>query len=125
MTVTTLHPVREGRPAIAPDTPVQAMGVAANSPRRDEHMRASGGGNGPPWVDLCGLDYYDRRRRLFVALRTLEPGEEVVLISDRADDVSWLRYEMEARFPQRYCWSLPQESHGTAHTTVRLPRQLE
>ena len=36
--------------------------------------------------------------------------------------MSWLRYEIEARIPQRYCWSLPQESHGTALTTVRLPR---
>ena len=125
MTVTTRHPAHDGRPALAPDTSVQAMSVTPTRSHRDEHMKPTGRDSGLPWVDLCGLDYYERRRRLFVALHTLEPGEEVQLISDRADDVSWLRYEMEARIPQRYCWSLPQESHGTALTTVRLPRQLE
>lgn len=124
MTVTTLRPVRGDRPAAASDTAAQARSMAAAGPRRVEQMRPGGRDSEPPWVDLCGLDYYERRRRLFDALRTLEPGEEVQLISDRADDVYWLRYEMEARIPQRYCWSLLQEGYGTTRTTVGLPRQL-
>ena len=125
MTVTTLHPLNTSRPAIAPGPSVPATRAVPTRPHRDHPTKPTGGHSGPPRVDLCGLDYYDRRRCLFAALGTLEQGEQVQLVSDRADDVSWLRYEMEARLPQRYCWSLPQECYGTAHITVRLPRQLE
>lgn len=87
------------------------------------HTQAGAGGLGCPWVDLRGLDYYDRRRRVFAALRDLGPGEQVSLTSDRADDVLWLRYEVEARVAERYCWSLPDEGHGTVRTTARRLRR--
>jgi len=74
-------------------------------------------------VELSGLDYYDRRRRLFTALRSLKPGQEVQLSSDHAEDVYWLRYEMEARMPQRYSWSAPLETSDTARVVVGLPLQ--
>lgn len=81
-----------------------------------------GGRRGAGRVDLCGLDYGDRRRRLFSALRDLDPGEQLHLISDRADDVLWLRYEVEARIAERYFWSLPDEGLETARFTVRRLR---
>ena len=75
-------------------------------------------------VELNGLDYYARRRRLFTALRSLAPGQEMELSSERADDVYWLRYEMEARMPQRYWWSAPLEASGEARVVVGLlPQQ--
>lgn len=122
MTVNTLHPRNTSRQVIAPATPVPATRAVPARPHRDQPTRED---TEPRQIDLCGQDYYERRGRLFAALLTLEPGEEVQLVSDRADDVSWLRYEMEARIPRRYCWSLPQERLGTARTTVRLPRQRE
>ena len=72
-------------------------------------------------VDLRGLDFYDRRRRLLSALQTLEQGERVHVLCDRADDVLWLRYEVEARVAERYSWSLPDEDRGIARTTVERP----
>jgi len=72
-------------------------------------------------VDLCGLDYDERRRHLIAAVYGLNPGDGVEVVSDGVDDVSWLRYEIEARLPQRCSWSLPQEAHGTVHTTIWLP----
>ncbi|HET7326598.1 MAG TPA: hypothetical protein VFJ14_04850 [Nocardioidaceae bacterium] len=74
---------------------------------------------GPAPVDLRGLDYYARRQRLLEALRDLPDRGEVCLISDRAADVHWLRYEVEARTTRRYGWSLPAETSGGAHTIVR------
>jgi uncharacterized protein (DUF2249 family) len=74
-------------------------------------------------VALEGLDYYARRRRLFTALRGLAPGQQMELSSDRVEDVYWLRYEMEARMPQRYCWSAPLEGSDTARVVVGLPSQ--
>lgn len=84
--------------------------------------RRLGGCRGTRRVDLCGLDYGDRRRRLFSALRALDPGEQIEVISDQADDVLWLRYEVEARIAERYFWSLPDEGGETARITVRRLR---
>lgn len=73
-------------------------------------------------LNLCDLDYYERRRRLFAALRALRPGERLRLVSDHCGgDVCWLRYELEARMRQHYCWSLPADSNGVALVTVKLP----
>lgn len=58
-------------------------------------------------LDLGGLDYYERRQRLFEALRALRPGRLLRVTSDHIDDVCWLRYEAEARMDQRYRWSVP------------------
>jgi uncharacterized protein (DUF2249 family) len=74
-------------------------------------------------VDLRGLDYYARRRRLLSALRDLAPGDRVQVISDRADEVVWLRYEVEARVAERYGWSLPDEGDGAVCTTARRMRR--
>lgn len=74
-------------------------------------------------VDLSGMDYDARRRRLFATLGALRPGEQVELISDRADDVGFLRYEWETRTPRRYCWSVPDEDDTGARVTVHIPAQ--
>ena len=75
----------------------------------------------PSFVNLCGLDYYERRSRLFNALQTLEKGQELELASDEPDDVQWLRYEVEARLTRRFRWSLPVKVTGKARTTVACP----
>src|SRR3954451_24629624 len=72
-------------------------------------------------VALNRLDYYAHRRRLFTALRSLAPGQEMELSSDRAEDVYWLRYELEARMSQRYSWPAPLETPAAARVIVRLP----
>lgn len=127
MTMTTLHPTR--RSTVLPTRPTQRHRRTADSRAAvtvtDHPTSAPAEPADHLWVDLCGLDYYARRRSLFATLGSLEPGEEVQLVSDRADDMSWLRYEWEARIPQRYCWSLPQENNGTAQITVRLPEQRQ
>ncbi|HEY9265057.1 MAG TPA: hypothetical protein VIQ11_10665, partial [Mycobacterium sp.] len=76
-------------------------------------------------VDVRGLDYYNRRHHIFTAVDGLAPGRELQLISDRLNDVTWLRYEMEARSPRRYFWSQPQELEaGMVRTTVRCPDKI-
>lgn len=72
-------------------------------------------------VDLRGLDYFERRRCVFEALRALGPQETLRLTSGQADDVSLLRFEAEARLPRRYRWSLPSGRTGADETLVRLP----
>jgi hypothetical protein len=47
----------------------------------------------------------------------------VQVISDRADEVVWLRYEVEARVAERYGWSLPDEGDGAVCTTARRMRR--
>ncbi|HET7388731.1 MAG TPA: hypothetical protein VFJ19_18925 [Nocardioidaceae bacterium] len=100
MTPTTLSPLHGDRATEVPGPPAQGV-----------------------WIDLCGLDYYERRRRLYGALCALAPGVATQIISSRAEDVAWLRYELESRLPQRYSWSLPREIHGVTVTTVRLSEQ--
>ena len=126
MTITTLHPTRRTSATAPADSTTPAhRGLTGSRHHEQPPHKRTGEAGGPPWVDLCGLDYYARRRSLFATLSSLEPGEEVQLVSDRADDMSWLRYEWEARIPERYCWSLPQENNGTAQITVRLPEQRQ
>ena len=72
-------------------------------------------------LDLRALDFADRRRRLFTALRDLRAGEELRLTGLRTGDLYWLRYEMEARLDHRFCWSPTAEDPGPAvHTLVHL-----
>lgn len=74
-----------------------------------------------PELDLRGLDFAVRRRRLFAALRDLRPTEQLRLTSAHAEDLYWLRYEMEARIGRRYCWSpAGEEGTGPARTIVRV-----
>lgn len=95
---------------------------AALLPRaEDEETPATGERDLDSRVDLCGLDYYGRRQRLFTALRGLQPGQVLQLISEQADDVYWLRYEAEARMAQRYRWSLPTGTPGAVEPIVQLP----
>lgn len=108
-TLTTSRPAE--RSALPTGTPPPAHGGGAEQEGSPVEHR----------LDLCGLDYYVRRQRLFVALRALLPGQVLRLTSDQADDVCWLRYEAEARMRQRYRWSLPLDVPGAAEVLVRLP----
>lgn len=71
-------------------------------------------------LDLRGLDYYNRRHLLYTALRALGPGEEVRVISERAHDLSGLRYDMEERIAQRYSWTT-QQGEAAPYTIIRCP----
>lgn len=74
-----------------------------------------------PEADLRGLGYPDRRDVLFEALHRLRPGESLRIVSDREDDVTWLRFEVETRRLARFGWSLPApfEGAGARQITVR------
>ncbi|QDP96875.1 hypothetical protein FOE78_13975 [Microlunatus elymi] len=113
----------DGHPEITGDDdlaePADGPSVADDAAARG---RADGTIDGRRSVDLTGLDYYNRRHRMFTALQALAPGEEALLVSECGNDVStWLRYEMEARLPQRYEWSSPQQEQGLTRTRVRCP----
>lgn len=113
-------PASRPAPGSDADLPILLASSAASVDVRGQ--RATPDEQGPDLrVDLCGLDYYGRRQRLFTALRGLQPGQVLQLISDQADDVCWLRYEAEARMAQRYCWSLPSGMPAAVETIVRLP----
>lgn len=94
----------------------RSVPTATGDGRQQQH-----GSSAEHCLDLCGLDYYERRQQLLVALRALRPDQVLRLTSDQADDVCWLRYEAEARISQRYRWSLPLETSGAAEIVVRLP----
>lgn len=74
---------------------------------------------GHPALDLRGQDYYASRKRLFGALTELTAGRELALLTSKATDVYWLRYEAEERMARRYTWSLPEETDTCARTTIR------
>lgn len=126
-------------PEIIGDTPRAAVNAATSTDHRGMHADDStaigqiprqlqsiqGDERGSDsQVDLSGLDYHERRRRLFTALRALQPGQVLRLNSDQADDVYWLRYEAEVRMSQRYYWSLPSGMPGAVETIVRCPDRL-
>ena len=71
-------------------------------------------------LDLRGLDFAARRRRLFRALRDLRAGEELLLTGPSTGELYWLRCEMEARLDHRFCWSPGEGPGATAHTVVHL-----
>jgi uncharacterized protein (DUF2249 family) len=72
-------------------------------------------------LDLRGLDFAGRRRRLFTVLRDLRAGDELRLTGLSTGDLYWLRCEMEARIDHRFCWSPAGESpDATASTVVHL-----
>lgn len=119
--VTRPSPASRPAPGSDADLPILLAGSAASARVRGQ-LTATPDEQGPDLrVDLWGLDYYGRRQRLFTALRGLQPGQVLQLISDQADDVCWLRYEAEARMAQRYCWSLPSGMPAAVETIVRLP----
>ena len=72
-------------------------------------------------LDLRGLDYFARRRRLMASLARLRTTERLRVTSSRVDDVHWLRFELEARLGARYRWFLTSHDHQPAvHTVARL-----
>ncbi|MBO0812145.1 MAG: hemerythrin domain-containing protein [Microlunatus sp.] len=71
-------------------------------------------------LDLRGVDFYNKRHRLYTALRALAPGEEVRVISDRPHDLTGLRYDMEERIAERYSW-ITQHGDAGPCTIVRRP----
>ncbi len=120
MTTTYAHSAAPtaGPGAASPVRPVDAV----SSVHGGQQVPASAGSHSAALrVDLCGLDYYLRRQRLFAALRALLPGQVLRVLSDRGEDVYWLRYEAEGRMRQRYRWSLPSVLPDAAETLVRLP----
>jgi len=95
--------------------------LADTAPTAHGREREQEGSSAEHRLSLRGLGYYVRRERLFAALRALLPGQVLRLTADRAGDVRWLRYEVEARMSQRYRWSLPLDVAGAAEIVVRLP----
>lgn len=74
---------------------------------------------GHPALDLRGQDYFAGRKRLFCALAELTTGRELSLLTSKATDVYWLRFEAEERMSRRYTWSLPEETDTCARTLIR------
>ena len=72
-------------------------------------------------VDLRSPDFFVRRRRLLNALQHLAPGQELLVTTDGPDDLSWLRFEAEARTERAYRWTPYGGTAGTSRTAVTLP----
>lgn len=88
------------------------------APVLDRHVLTAAPG---PELDLRGLDFGARRRRLFAALRALRATEELRVTGAGPHELYWLRYELEARLERRYCWALAEDSSGAAVRTVVHP----